>query len=70
MTLWEKILKENPHLEKWDQWLRTFTLPGLDGVAVYDVLQFFREEIKKNWKRVKRQSCRVKSLFLLKMSVI
>ena len=29
-----------------------------------------REEIKKNWPRVKPTSCRVKSLFLLKMNVI
>ena len=28
-----------------------------------------REEIKKNWRSVKRKSCRVKSLFLLKMNV-
>jgi hypothetical protein len=39
--IWQKILLENPHLEKWDKWLHVFTLPGLDGVPVYTVLSFF-----------------------------
>ncbi|MFN8310981.1 MAG: YihY/virulence factor BrkB family protein [Chitinophagales bacterium] len=56
MNIWQKIVKENPHLEKWDQWLCTFTLPGLDGVAVYDVLKFFNEEIKKNSLAVRSKS--------------
>jgi membrane protein len=46
--LWQRILKSNPHLEVWDQWFRTVTLPGLDGVAVLDVYTFFNQEIKKN----------------------
>jgi membrane protein len=46
--LWKKILRENPHLEAWDEWLHVFTLPGLDGVAVYDVYKFFTAEIKRN----------------------
>ena len=46
--LWKKILDENPHLEQWDKWAHQFTLPGLDGVAMYDVFSFFSEEIKKN----------------------
>ena len=46
--IWEKLLVENPHLEIWDKRLRTFTLPGLDGVAVMDVYTFFSEEIKHN----------------------
>ena len=45
---WQYILAENPHLEIWDKRLRTFTLPGLDGVAVLDVYGFFSAEIKKN----------------------
>ncbi len=46
--LWQKILVENPHLEKWDKWLREFTLPGLDGVPVFRVAQFFLNEMKTN----------------------
>lgn len=46
--LWKKILRENPHLEAWDEWLHVFTLPGLDGVAVYDIYKFFTAEIKRN----------------------
>lgn len=46
--IWKKIVAENPHLEKWDRRLHTFTLPGLDGVAVYDVSRFFSQEVKSN----------------------
>jgi membrane protein len=46
--LWKRILHQNPHLEVWDHRLRVFTLPGLDGVAVYDVYKFFLAEIKSN----------------------
>jgi membrane protein len=47
-NIWHKILRENPHLEAWDEWMRTFTLPGLDGVAVYDISRFFNAEMKRN----------------------
>lgn len=46
--LWKKILRQNPHLEPFDRWLHVFTLPGLDGVAVYDVSKFFTAEIRRN----------------------
>jgi len=46
--LWKKILRQNPHLEAWDEWMHVFTLPGLDGVAVYDVYKFFSAEIRRN----------------------
>ena len=46
--LWKKIVHQNPHLEPLDKWLHVFTLPGLDGVAVYDVYRFFIHEIKRN----------------------
>jgi len=46
--IWAKILLENPHLEKWDTWLRRFTLPGLDGVPVSRILEFFLNEMKTN----------------------
>ncbi|MCW3128188.1 MAG: ribonuclease [Bacteroidetes bacterium] len=48
IKLWKKLVRKNPHLEEWDQWMRTMTLPGLDGVAVFDVYKFFNYEIKKN----------------------
>src|ERR1700709_1789393 len=47
IKLWKKLVQKNPHLEEWDQWMRTMTLPGLDGVAVFDVYKFFSYEIKK-----------------------
>ena len=46
--IWKKILRQNPHLESVDDWLHVFTLPGLDGVAVYDVYKFFTAEIRQN----------------------
>ena len=46
--IWRKIVYANPHLEVWDEWMRVFTLPGLDGVAVFDVYKFFSFEIKQN----------------------
>ncbi len=46
--IWKKILRANPHLESLDQWLHVFTLPGLDGVAFYDVYKFFTAEIRRN----------------------
>jgi membrane protein len=54
--IWQKILLENPHLEKWDKWLHVFTLPGLDGVPVYTVLSFFISEIRKNSLAVRAKS--------------
>jgi membrane protein len=46
--LWKKIVRRNPHLEPLDRWLHVFTLPGLDGVAFYDVYRFFMAEIQQN----------------------
>lgn len=46
--VWEKILRENPHLEKWEEKMKEITLPGLDGVPLYRVAQFFISEIKSN----------------------
>jgi membrane protein len=48
IKLWNKIIKENPRLERWDGMMRKMSLPGLDGVAVLDVYKFFSFEIKKN----------------------
>lgn len=46
--LWKGIVHKNPHLRPLDEWLHVFTLPGLDGVAVYDVYRFFIHEIRRN----------------------
>jgi len=46
--IWEKILRENPHLEKWEERMKEITLPGLDSVPLYRVAQFFISEIKSN----------------------
>jgi len=46
--IWKRILRANPHLEPMNAWMHTFTLPGLDGVAFYDVYKFFTAEIKRN----------------------
>lgn len=54
--IWQKILLENPHLEKWDKWMRVFTFPGLDGVPVYTVFTFFINEIRSNSLAVRAKS--------------
>jgi membrane protein len=46
--LWEKILRQNPHLEEFDKKIRLVTLPGLDGVPVFRIIQFFIAESKAN----------------------
>lgn len=43
-----KYLQKSPRLQAFQRWLRSFTLPGLDGVALYDVVRFFRAEIKRH----------------------
>lgn len=48
IKLWKKLVAKNPHLEEWDTWFKTVSLPGLDGVAVADVYKFFIFEIRKN----------------------
>ncbi|MDW8273961.1 MAG: YihY/virulence factor BrkB family protein [Chitinophagales bacterium] len=35
-------------MENWEHVLTTFTLPGFDGIPVYEVVIFFIQEIKKN----------------------
>jgi membrane protein len=54
--IWAKILRNNPHLEAWNHRLQVLTLPGLDGVAVMDVYEFFTAEIKKNSLVVRSQA--------------
>jgi hypothetical protein len=63
--IWQKILLENPHLEKWDKWMRVFTFPGLDGVPVYTVLSFFISEIRKNSLAVRAKSIAYSFFFIV-----
>jgi membrane protein len=46
--LWEKLLVSYPFLKRWEQRAKTFTLPGLDGIPVFDVYRFFAAEIELN----------------------
>lgn len=41
-------IDKNPVFTKWKVKLLTFTLPGFDGVAVFDVIKFFFSEIQKD----------------------
>src|SRR5579863_9020754 len=45
---WKKLKARYPFLIKWEKWAKTFTLPGLDGIPLYDVSSFFIAEIKSN----------------------
>ena len=65
IKLWQKLVAENPHLEEWDHWLRTVTLPGLDGVAVLDVYKFFTYEIKRNSLNLRAQAIAFSFFFSL-----
>lgn len=44
----DNIIKKYPIINKWIKHLRTFTLPGFDGVAVYVVMKFLLSEMKKD----------------------
>jgi membrane protein len=41
-----KLKRSYPVINKWEEWLKTFTLPGFDDVPVYDVFRFFVAEIR------------------------
>ena len=41
-------IDKTPVLKEWQETLISFTLPGFDGVAVFDVLKFFISEIQKD----------------------
>ena len=45
---WKNLQVQYPVLVRVEQRWREFTLPGLDGVPVYDVYQFFIAEIQEN----------------------
>lgn len=46
--IYEKLKRKFPFIANWEKLVKTITLPGFDGVAVYDVALFFIAEIKKN----------------------
>src|SRR5271154_7024907 len=45
---WENTKADYPVLVQWEQRSKLFTLPGFDGVPVYDVFKFFIAEIQEN----------------------
>jgi len=47
-TIWERLQSQYPVLVRWKKSSKEFTLPGLDGVPVYDVYKFFISEIQEN----------------------
>src|SRR4051812_21720530 len=46
--LWVKLTGRFPFLVVWNRKMKTLTLPGFDGIPVYDVFLFFRAEIRAN----------------------
>jgi membrane protein len=46
--IWQRVLNSYPHLEEWDARMRTWTMPGLDEVPLYDVYKFFIKEVRGN----------------------
>jgi membrane protein len=47
-AIYKKLRQKFPFLNHWEKIAKSFTLPGFDGIAVYEVILFFNEEIKKN----------------------
>lgn len=45
---WDFLVKRYPFVHFLNQWLITFTLPGLDGIPVYKITRFFIQEIRAN----------------------
>ncbi len=43
-----QVIKRYPFLLKWEARARAFTIPGFEGVPVYDVYKFFVAEISSN----------------------
>lgn len=46
--LWQRLKSKIPYFRFWERISKTLTLPGFDGVPVYEVGEFFIQEIKKN----------------------
>jgi membrane protein len=47
-TIWGRLTKLYPALNPLLEFLKNFTLPGFDGIPLYDVYKFFIAEIKVN----------------------
>ena len=47
-SLWKKLTPRYPSLKRIESKARKLSLPGLDGVPLWDVLQFFIEEIQRS----------------------
>jgi membrane protein len=45
--LWQKLKTKFPYFKFWEHMSKTLTLPGFDGVPVYEVGAFFLQEIRK-----------------------
>ncbi len=48
LNFWEFMVERYPLFRLLNQWLLTFTLPGLDGIPVYKITRFFVREIRAN----------------------
>ena len=46
--IWENFKADYPVLVQWERKSKVFTLPGFDGVPLYDVYKFFIAEIQEN----------------------
>jgi membrane protein len=46
--IWTQLATRYPFLIKWEKAAKTFTLPGFDGIPLYDVYVFFIAEIESN----------------------
>ena len=47
-AIYKKLKRKFPFIKNWEGIAKSFTLPGFDGIPVYNVVLFFIEEIKKN----------------------
>ncbi|MES2621347.1 MAG: YihY/virulence factor BrkB family protein [Bacteroidota bacterium] len=54
--IWGKLLEGYPFLIRLSDRITTFTLPGFDGIPVYDVYKFFIAEIRANSLPIRSQA--------------
>ena len=47
-TFWKSVIEKYPLLHKLETRVKRITPPGFDGVPLWDVLMFFREEIRRS----------------------
>lgn len=53
---WAKLVAQFPFLIVWNRRAKTFTLPGFDGIPVYEVFLFFRAEMRANSLPIRSQA--------------